>query len=1391
MKICRSILSIYALTFSTLLLSGVLTINRAHADYFRDFDDIEAAWAAQIVGNTNTQGKPQYAFALAYVMAAAQNTIPGATSDIYGQYNRMDVDAQFRLFKHIIDLYEKGALVEGGFADEMPFATFHDRYGEQIWDVIEPMLGKAGGYGVYLQHVDDALRLLTNYSSTRDQLNLSGQETYWLDELIFAENQNLVADAVGRGVVWGKIHNLAVELGPHNNFVKMLNLTVGPGTGILNCIGCDSQAYFNANPDAAVLFNTELNKNRLSDLKAKVYELEAGQISQQEFDTIVRSAVSEIVDEAVGELQLDFAEMMELQNQIFGELQEITDNTNLLNAKTEKVLDQLKSIGVDLKALREDVSIVRLFAEHEYNAKQVEAYQSIVKARNDVSWAGVNGAFYLASSLSSLLGEEQLATSISLAGKGLMQIARGISALESTVPLFDAKTFKLINAKSLTLETSALGSSLAMVGGIANVVQGAAVLIQAFGVGGPSADELILRGLQQLSEQLIETEERIHLRFDHIDERLVTIIKQNLEILRAIAQLGTDIEDVKHLLGNLITNSNAIESSLNRLRGEFIAHSEHLHRSQLKDAVDAIHQYDLAYGAPLPWQDFSENMQKIFTYSIDGSRELPVLAPNDGYSWGNDWFSESAWLEQAKRLKVSEGDTAEYAHAGLDRNLDFVLDAATRNYGVLTYPGDAEKTSNIEVRLDRKVSINPVDFFQGATSFLDIAKQYPDFAVQLNPGLYTGEDFELDATGLLPLTHQLRLQHREIESLAYPTIKKALANLGAPECRTGIIIFGSGCPSTELSEFDLKIERMKWSHAAKVAGPFGTRIVSSLDVWGSNIPLRQRIPVDLVSRWIEKSSEQCSASSEHERSAYEVHASTRVHTLWFPSTYEVRPAHALGAFIIAELFHTRGENNLNYLAIAGMLGLGGAENLNLCVVSSTVSPTARSLGVWPKGAEYPELGHSKMENGMLLRSLIVEIRVAEGLVARIRVHEKGKRAYQWYNPSSYFELVDAQLPGSQNADESESATVAGRFIAHSPSVVQRPIESASLAGRFSRNFSTINRFANTFSSLINIRSTFTSAAQQQPSNASQVEPVLPVPSFIPKTRLVDLRPDIKYRLQQIRRDFYRELKLELDPSLATSGSTIAGMRIKLEAHARMVQVMLALAYPKSVSDNELIRSVVFGSGLDVFDLRSVIKLIDLKIAETYSNNLADGGYLNFKHLFDETAQAIQDFNEAAWAAKWVDNQFTFESDRFTQKLLREIRVTADYFRPTAIVSGKADLASEQVHIKFLHTPTQYEKVRLKLATSETVNTTLPSENYQLLKAVNVIFGASTQTPSLVCMKAEPFRIAGFSDYRIQYSAPLSEEWQDLGDEPLRLDEYGDVCTATENLSGDYRLIALR
>lgn len=217
-------------------------------------------------------------------------------------------------------------------------------------------------------------------------------------------------------------------------------------------------------------------------------------------------------------------------------------------------------------------------------------------------------------------------------------------------------------------------------------------VLEAAGVFGPSAEDLMMTQLDNISQQMADFQNAVNGQFAQVFDSLSRVSDQLSDISRKLDRAVIDIEQARVQIGQMYDSLSRLQGSLDAVQNNILDALRNGTNSQLRETISSALGYQERNHSPLPLSEFNSAAAFLHTFATVTARHSPELntdhpsfdPQNDANQLSTGIASNVDFLDQlpskrdwtADRLSGTTGDEPQLAN--LD---DYVL--AARAYAQL------------------------------------------------------------------------------------------------------------------------------------------------------------------------------------------------------------------------------------------------------------------------------------------------------------------------------------------------------------------------------------------------------------------------------------------------------------------------------------------------------------------------------------------------------------------------------------------------------------------------------------------------------------------------------------------------------------------------------------
>lgn len=217
-------------------------------------------------------------------------------------------------------------------------------------------------------------------------------------------------------------------------------------------------------------------------------------------------------------------------------------------------------------------------------------------------------------------------------------------------------------------------------------------VLDAAGVFGPSADDLMMTQLDNISQQMADFQNAMNAQFALVFENLSRVSAQLSDISQKLDRAVIDIEQARVQIGQMYDSLSRLQGSLDAVQNNILEALRNGTNSQLRQTINSALGYEERNNSPLPLSAFNDAAAYLHTFATVTARHSPELntdfpsfdIQNDANQLSTGIASNVDFLDQlpakrgwkSARLSRTVGDAPQLANMD-----DFVL--ASRAYAQL------------------------------------------------------------------------------------------------------------------------------------------------------------------------------------------------------------------------------------------------------------------------------------------------------------------------------------------------------------------------------------------------------------------------------------------------------------------------------------------------------------------------------------------------------------------------------------------------------------------------------------------------------------------------------------------------------------------------------------
>ncbi|MCW2834785.1 MAG: hypothetical protein JWN68_2738 [Nocardioides sp.] len=217
-------------------------------------------------------------------------------------------------------------------------------------------------------------------------------------------------------------------------------------------------------------------------------------------------------------------------------------------------------------------------------------------------------------------------------------------------------------------------------------------VLDAAGVFGPSAEDLLFAQLDNISQQMADFQNSVNAQFALVFESLGQVSAQLTDISQKLDRAVIDIEQARVQIGQMYDSLSRLQGSLDAVQNNILEALSNGTNSQLRQVISSALGYEQRNDTPLPLNEFNNAAAYLHTFATVTARHSPELntdfpsfdLQNDANQLSTGIASNVHFLDQVPaqrgwrsgRLSGLTGDAPQLANVD-----DFVL--AARAYAQL------------------------------------------------------------------------------------------------------------------------------------------------------------------------------------------------------------------------------------------------------------------------------------------------------------------------------------------------------------------------------------------------------------------------------------------------------------------------------------------------------------------------------------------------------------------------------------------------------------------------------------------------------------------------------------------------------------------------------------
>lgn len=361
---------------------------------------------------------------------------------------------------------------------------------------------------------------------------------------------------------------------------------------------------------------------------------------------------------------------------------ELGELTRLSRIEFAKIMDGVKEIqGAMLRIDQQQADILAWIAKEDAR-RQAEKDAADLALKYDVRIQGARASVFLLSTLITGIDEEF--------GKSFQALGNTAIDLADSFIKFTETMARLGNIGDI------LGQTLATAALTGNVV-GAVMNLISILDGRPTAEDLILQGIDDIKQQLVKLSEQMDSRFDRIDRGLASIYDRLNLGLEAI---DTKLGEIKGSVDDILLNMSIGQADLQRLGRDMLTAISNAEGRDLWRAIDDVMTYRArSGGGQIPRDRFLTHESFFYTWATQFASDEIATGP-DG-------------------RPTDDGLVAGELSGPLDRNVKYLGEYLLDKWPHLPSTG-----------LERVV--NPTQWALAAKAYAAAATEWPQHAALIN-----------------------------------------------------------------------------------------------------------------------------------------------------------------------------------------------------------------------------------------------------------------------------------------------------------------------------------------------------------------------------------------------------------------------------------------------------------------------------------------------------------------------------------------------------------------------------------------------------------------------------------------------------------------------------------
>jgi hypothetical protein len=209
-----------------------------------------------------------------------------------------------------------------------------------------------------------------------------------------------------------------------------------------------------------------------------------------------------------------------------------------------------------------------------------------------------------------------------------------------------------------------------------------------FGAFGKSDEEVIMEGVNKLSEQLFSVQEQINGRLDIIDANINTLYDtmnaQFSNVVSILQQVGVQLTQIQTTVLQTQQQIQEVQSSVDRLTRDIYKFAQEQDRQQLNLDLTTIDTYVRNQISISESSDYIPLYADTLTYATQNVFNASEIGPDPSTRQYDDQHIEQELGNVPSQVTLSAGEST------LEWNLNYILEFARQRFSLQAFPGDSQ-----------------------------------------------------------------------------------------------------------------------------------------------------------------------------------------------------------------------------------------------------------------------------------------------------------------------------------------------------------------------------------------------------------------------------------------------------------------------------------------------------------------------------------------------------------------------------------------------------------------------------------------------------------------------------------------------------------------------------